>query len=620
MFAQGRPWRQRLGVAAQRALQAAAAVPTAATAAAAASVVFEVSRGVHDLSWLADHPHQAAADGVAGRKREARRAPPARTWSSRCPTARSSPTTRASSPTWWARARAPWWRAGGRGGRGNAALAGARNRVPRTRRAGRGRRGASAARGAPHGGRRGPRRAPERREVDAAVAAHRRHARRSRTTRSPRSPRTWAWPAGTTDRFVVADIPGLIEGASEGTRPGAPVPPARRAVPGARAGGGSVGRDPAADLATLRAELAAYDAALATRPAIVVGTKADLVDDPRARAVAGRARRLGRDRRRARGAGVERSASSRERAGRRRARAPPARRAAAGTPTVHRVSREGGGWRVHRARRGAVGAGDRPRGRATRSAPPGATAPARASSGSSPLAGARRGDEVRSRDRVFEFLARTRRATADGRGRALVAEEDAAWGELMPRRRARPRRASSVRPRITPDGWSAEDAMFHIAAWRAECGAAARTDATWARATRPDESTSNGRTANGSSCRGRWTSGRRARGARHVARTGCVAAFGALPEVTPDAWEWFEESGPLHYAAHVEDLRSWRTSVRLRGLCVRPAVGWPRGNAPRRHGRHVRPDPLRAPRHRRGGPACSSAWTRSCSCRPAVRG
>jgi GTP-binding protein len=38
--------------------------------------------------------------------------------------------------------------------------------------------------------------------------------------------------------------------------------------------------DPAADLATLREELAAYDEALAARPAIVVGTKADLVDDP----------------------------------------------------------------------------------------------------------------------------------------------------------------------------------------------------------------------------------------------------------------------------------------------------------------------------------------------------
>jgi GTP-binding protein len=47
--------------------------------------------------------------------------------------------------------------------------------------------------------------------------------------------------------------------------------------------------NPAADLAVLRAELGAYDPALAERPAVVVGTKADLVDDAleRARAVGG---------------------------------------------------------------------------------------------------------------------------------------------------------------------------------------------------------------------------------------------------------------------------------------------------------------------------------------------
>jgi GTPase len=38
--------------------------------------------------------------------------------------------------------------------------------------------------------------------------------------------------------------------------------------------------DPAADLDVLRRELAAYDEALARRPAVVVGTKADLVDVP----------------------------------------------------------------------------------------------------------------------------------------------------------------------------------------------------------------------------------------------------------------------------------------------------------------------------------------------------
>ena len=42
------------------------------------SVIFEVDPGVHDLQWLADHPHQKApAGGRAGRRNAT--APPART-------------------------------------------------------------------------------------------------------------------------------------------------------------------------------------------------------------------------------------------------------------------------------------------------------------------------------------------------------------------------------------------------------------------------------------------------------------------------------------------------------------------------------------------------------------
>jgi len=31
------------------------------------SIVFEVARGIHDLSWMADHPHQRARPGGSGR-------------------------------------------------------------------------------------------------------------------------------------------------------------------------------------------------------------------------------------------------------------------------------------------------------------------------------------------------------------------------------------------------------------------------------------------------------------------------------------------------------------------------------------------------------------------------
>ena len=89
---------------------------------------------------------------------------------------------------------------------------------------------------------------------------------------------------GDGDRFVVADVPGLIEGAADGKGLGHRF---LRHVVRCRALVLVVdlsAEDPAADLAVLRAELGAYDPALAARPAVVVGTKADLVDDARERA------------------------------------------------------------------------------------------------------------------------------------------------------------------------------------------------------------------------------------------------------------------------------------------------------------------------------------------------
>jgi GTPase len=85
---------------------------------------------------------------------------------------------------------------------------------------------------------------------------------------------------GEGERFVVADIPGLVEGAAEGRGLGHRF---LRHIVRCRALILTVdlaADSPAGDLAVLRGELASYDRELAARPAIVVGAKADLVDDP----------------------------------------------------------------------------------------------------------------------------------------------------------------------------------------------------------------------------------------------------------------------------------------------------------------------------------------------------
>ena len=43
----------------------------------------------------------------------------------------------------------------------------------------------------------------------------------------------------------------------------------------------------------------------------------------------------------------------------------------------------------------------------------------------------------------------------------------------------------------------------------------------------------------------------------HRARAAMLERFGALAVLTADADEWFEESGPAHYAEHVPELEAW---------------------------------------------------------------
>ena len=83
--------------------------------------------------------------------------------------------------------------------------------------------------------------------------------------------------------FVMADIPGIIEGASEGAGLGHDflrhIDRCRLLVHVVDVSG-SEGRDPIEDFDTINAELQQYSEDLASRPQIVVANKTDLLEDP----------------------------------------------------------------------------------------------------------------------------------------------------------------------------------------------------------------------------------------------------------------------------------------------------------------------------------------------------
>ena len=240
-------------------------------------VVFEVSTRVRDLSWLADHPHPRAENGRSGGKR-------GRTGAEGEDLVIAVPDgTRVEDDEGLIAdlvgqgARAVVAR-GGRGGRGSAALASPRERVPRVAEAG-------------EPGEELRLRVEIRMVADLGLVGLPNAGKSTLlVTLTAARPKIADYPFTTLtpnlgvadvedERFVVADLPGLVEGAHEGRGLGDRF---LRHVSRCRALVLVVelsAADPAADLATVRAELEAYDTALAARPSLLVGTKADLAPD-----------------------------------------------------------------------------------------------------------------------------------------------------------------------------------------------------------------------------------------------------------------------------------------------------------------------------------------------------
>ncbi|MFM8944747.1 MAG: GTPase ObgE [Actinomycetota bacterium] len=239
-------------------------------------VIFEVSQGLHDLSWLGDHPHQRATPGgPGGRSNRAG----ARGEDLVIPVpdgTRVEDDGGLLADLVGAGARAVVAR-GGRGGRGNAALSGRNHRAPKTAEAG-------------EPGEERTIRVELRTVADVGLVGLPNAGKSTLLAALTRArPKIAPYPFTTLSpnlgvregerRVVLADIPGLIEGASEGRGLGhrflRHITRCRALVLVVDLSTG----DPAADLASVRAELRAYDPDLLDRATLVAWTKADLAPD-----------------------------------------------------------------------------------------------------------------------------------------------------------------------------------------------------------------------------------------------------------------------------------------------------------------------------------------------------
>ena len=248
-------------------------------------IVFRVSTRLRDLSPLTDHPHLIAADGGAGRSSN-RAGASGRDLVVGVPDGTIVKDELGLLADLLGEGSEFVVARGGRGGRGNAAFVGPGNRAPRGAEPGEQgeeRRLRVELRTVADVGLVGLPNAGKSTLLSRLTAARPKIADYPFTTLSPN-----LGVSDTDPRFVVADIPGLIEGAHQGKGLGHRFLRHVMRCPALILVVDLAGEDPVSDLASLRGELGAFDPALAARPAVVVGAKADLVEDP-----AGRAASLG---------------------------------------------------------------------------------------------------------------------------------------------------------------------------------------------------------------------------------------------------------------------------------------------------------------------------------------
>jgi hypothetical protein len=162
----------------------------------------------------------------------------------------------------------------------------------------------------------------------------------------------------------------------------------------------------------------------------------------------------------------------------------------------------------------------------------------------------------------------------------LLAQEAEAWAAFrmvldeVPSARLR-------QPTFTPDGWSVRDLEVHVGGWLAACAEVLEglQAGTWdPSAAEPETREAVDRVNAGHVALARGMSPTQALASLEAARERARRALAALEGLTAEAWSWFEESGPMHYAKHTHDLRAWLAGApsdpRVGPLLQAEAEGW----------------------------------------------
>lgn len=255
------------------------------------SVFLEVTAHARDLSWLSEHRNQRAESGKSG-ARNNRHGGDATDLVVEVPSGTLVRDERGFVADMVGEGKRVEVARGGRGGRGNSVLAGPKNRAPRSAEPGEV--------GEEHTlqlelrtiadvGLVGLPSAGKSTLLAALTAARPKIAAYPFTTLTPNI----GVAGGEDERFVVADVPGLIEGAHEGKGLGLKF---LRHVSRCRVLAcvvDAASPDPVVDIRILRSELASYDSALGERSELIVATKADLLDVAERSKVTGQLSTLG---------------------------------------------------------------------------------------------------------------------------------------------------------------------------------------------------------------------------------------------------------------------------------------------------------------------------------------